>query len=52
MAKKIVKHSFEDDKNVDSKRPDVIIRELTELLYISDKQLNSEIKILKKEDLN
>ncbi|HPF05002.1 MAG TPA: hypothetical protein P5120_04015 [Spirochaetota bacterium] len=52
MAKKIVKHSFKDDKNVDSKSLDVIIRELTELLYSSDKQINSEIKILEKEDLN
>ena len=37
-------------KNVDSKRLEVVIRELTELLYGSDKQLNLEIKKLKKED--
>jgi len=39
-------------KNVDSKRLEVVIRELTELLYGSDKQLNLEIKYLKREDLN
>lgn len=39
-------------KNAGSKRLEVILRELSELLYSSDKQLNAEIKILKKEDLN